>query len=582
MARVYTSILSLLAVHAFSCLVWAQEQWPGFPLDGNRITRGPGSYFAWWKLLLIWVLYLIWVKTTDWVNKDSQILQLNHQLWNPIVFLPFLIVLLLVAISVPFPIGYSVLVLSWVVPLGIYIFKRNADVEDYQKVLTVDHFRHLASGAGKQMGVDIDAEKKKAHEKGAPVVFKALSGESTAKNEANMILARQSDGYVTTKELIADSLTRRSSKIMLDTNAEEVAVRYQIDGVWHEADPLEREVGDGAVEVLKRLSDADPEERRKRQTGEFSIQYQDHKGRAVMVSQGTKTGERTIVSMVQSKLPFEKMEDAGMRDQLIENLAKALAEPSGIILFSSIPGGGLSTTVALAGRMSDRYMRDFVSFQDVNKPETVAENISIDTFDGKKDNVHEMLRTVIRKDPDVIIVHDLESKEVGELACEAVADDKMIWTTMRAKEAVEALLRVLLLKIPAKAFAPLVHAVVNQRLVRMLCEECKEEYTPSPALLKKLGIPKDRVSALYKPPVYEENDKPCKACDGLGYFGRTSIFEVLTVDDKIREALVKQPKLEVLRKVAKKSGHRGLQEEGILLVVKGVTSLEELTRVLKQ
>lgn len=582
MARVYTSILSLFVVHTFSCLVWAQEQWPSFPLDGHRITRGPGSYFAWWKLLLIWVLFLIWVKTTDWVNKDSQILQLNHQLWNPIVFVPFLLTLLTIVISAPFPIGYTLLVLSWLVPLGVYIFKRNADVEDYQKVLTVDHFRHLASGAGKQMGVEIDAQKKKAHEKGAPVAFKALSGESTAKNEANMILARQSDGYVASKELIADSLTRRSTKIMLDTNAEEVTVRYQIDGVWHEADPLEREVGDGVVEVIKRLSDSDPEERRKRQTGEFSMQYQEHKGRAVMVSQGTKTGERTIVSMVQSKLPFDKMEDAGMRDQLIENLSKALAEPSGIILFSSIPGGGLSTTVALAGRMSDRYMRDFVSFQDVNKPETVAENISIENFDGKKDNVHEMLRTVIRKDPDVIIVHDLESKEVGELACEAVNDDKMIWTTMRAKEAVEALLRVLLLKIPAKAFAPLVHAVVNQRLVRKLCEECKEEYTPSPALLKKLGIPKDRVSVLYKPPVYEENDKPCKACDGLGYFGRTSVFEVLMVNDKIREALIKQPKLEVLRKVAKKSGHRGLQEEGILLVVKGVTSLEELTRVLKQ
>ena len=188
---------------------------------------------------------------------------------------------------------------------------------------------------------------------------------------------------------------------------------------------------------------------------------------------------------------------------------------------------------------------------------------------------------IIRKDPDVLIVHELTDKGVGELVCQTAAS-KVIWTTIRSKEAVEALLRVLLLKIPAKAFAPVVLAVVNQRLVRKLCEECKEEYAPSPELLKKLGIPKGRVDMLYRPPTLEENDKPCQHCDGLGYFGRTSIYEVLMVDDGLREALVRQPKLEVLRKLAKKSGHRGLQEEGILVVVQGITSLQELTRVLKQ
>jgi type II secretory ATPase GspE/PulE/Tfp pilus assembly ATPase PilB-like protein len=234
--------------------------------------------------------------------------------------------------------------------------------------------------------------------------------------------------------------------------------------------------------------------------------------------------------------------------------------------------------VALAGKMSDRYMRDFTSFQNKAKPEPVAENINIAPYDDKSP-VAEQLQTLFRKDPDVVIVHDLNDKEILELVCKNAAE-KMVITTVRAKEAVEALLRVLLLKVPATTVAPLLQTVVNQRLVRKLCEECKEEFVPSPALLKKIGIPADRVEHLYQPPT-DEDQPVCKACGGIGYVGRTSIFELLQVDDSIREALVSKPKLEVLRQVAKKAGHRTLQDEGVLLVAQGVTSLAELSRALK-
>lgn len=581
MARVYSRIVSSLFVMSSSSVMWAQE-WPTYPLDGHRIVRGPGYYFAWWKLLLIWLMYLLWVKTTDWVNRDAQILKLNHNLWNPIGFFPFFAVLLALTLSIAFPIGYTLLVLAWLAPLGVYIYQRNANVEDHEKILTADHFRHLAARAGKSMGMKIDAEKKAAHEKGAPVKFKPTSGGSSANNEANLIFARQSEGFVPSKDLVADALDRRGTKIMLDTDAEQVTVRYQIDGVWHESDPMEREAGDLVVEVVKRLADANPEERRKRQSGEFSIKYKEDSCRAVLVSQGTKTGERTIVSIVRDGLEFESLADAGLRDKLQETLKELLAAPNGLLLFCSIPGGGLSTTVALAGRMSDRYMRDFSSFQDINKPEPVAENITIEAFDPNKESVTESLQTIFRKDPDVVIVHELEDKESAELVCERANDNKLVLTTIRAKEAVEALLRVLLLKVSAKALAPAVLGVVNQRLIRKLCEECKEEYAPSADLLKKLGIPKGRVESFFRPPTPDENEPRCTACSGLGYLGRTSIFEILTVDDSLREALVKQPKLEVLRKVAKKAGHRTLQDEGMLLVVQGITSMAELTRVLKQ
>jgi type II secretory ATPase GspE/PulE/Tfp pilus assembly ATPase PilB-like protein len=192
------------------------------------------------------------------------------------------------------------------------------------------------------------------------------------------------------------------------------------------------------------------------------------------------------------------------------------------------------------------------------------------------------LTSAFRKDPEVVMYPEIEDKEVMEILCGRVASDtKLIITAIRAKEAVEAMLRILLLKIPAKSFAPYVIGVLNQRLIRKLCEDCKEEYVPSPDMLKKLGIPAGRVDILYRPPEVDPDQPMCGTCGGIGYVGRTSIYELLVVDDTIREALINQPKLEVLRKVAREAGHRTLREEGALFVAQGITSVQELSRVLK-
>lgn len=124
--------------------------------------------------------------------------------------------------------------------------------------------------------------------------------------------------------------------------------------------------------------------------------------------------------------------------------------------------------------------------------------------------------------------------------------------------------------------------MLYQRLIRKLCPDCKVGYTPPSDVLRKLGIPAGKVEQLYRPPKGDEIEKPCKACQGLGYLGRTGLFELLVVNDKIREILIKQPKLPLLKEAARASRQRSLQEEGVLLVAQGTTSLQELTRVLKQ
>jgi type II secretory ATPase GspE/PulE/Tfp pilus assembly ATPase PilB-like protein len=140
------------------------------------------------------------------------------------------------------------------------------------------------------------------------------------------------------------------------------------------------------------------------------------------------------------------------------------------------------------------------------------------------------------------------------------------------------------LGVSPQPLAKAIIGVVNQRLVRKLCESCKEAYAPTPQILQQLGIPEGRVQAFYRPPQPnpEEPKEPCQVCGGIGYLGRTAIFELLTVGDTVRNVLATNPKLDVLRQAARRDAMNSLQEEGVLLVAKGVTSLPELMRVLKQ
>ena len=165
--------------------------------------------------------------------------------------------------------------------------------------------------------------------------------------------------------------------------------------------------------------------------------------------------------------------------------------------------------------------------------------------------------------------------------------------SIRAKEAVEGVLRLLMLKPDPEKFAKTLTCVVNQRLIRKLCDACKEPFQPPPDVLQRLGIPPGKVQVLYRekqplppgvePPKPKKGDPPliCPKCNGIGYHGRTAIFEVLVVDEKLREAIVKQPKIEMLRQVSSQAGNWSLQEEGILLLAQGITSFAELQRVLK-
>jgi type II secretory ATPase GspE/PulE/Tfp pilus assembly ATPase PilB-like protein len=603
MPRFTTALLAAALALSTAPAVMAQDVWPNVPAES--LGRGPGFYFAIWKLVLLLIPFWLWVKTADWLGRDAAIhgekTGLKPEVWNPVYVFVFFFVFLL-GLSIPiFLVGYLLVVLAYVVPLAIYVVQRNAKVAPDDRVFTPDHLKKWFANLGKRKKKG-NERKRAPYEYGAPVDYTPQSGDKNL-DQGNLIGARQSPAFVPGKELMADALNRRTEKILLDYTADAVAVKYMIDGVWHNAtpkvhekDPLNRELGDAILAVYKKLCNLNVADRRSRQEGKMQVSYQGVKYNATLASQGTQTGERVMITLLPIVKTSPTLEDLGMREPLREKLKEALATRGDLVVFSSMPGDGLSATWVAGLKACDRFTRDYVTIQDVAKAEPDVENVesSFKFNAAAGETPMKVLPQIILKQPEVFCVPEIaDSETLNTLLSQLVEDERKAIVSIRAKEAVEAILRLLMLKPDVPKFATTLKAIVNQRLVRKLCDQCKEAFQPEPQVLQRLGIPAGRVQTLYRekqplppgvePPKRKKGDPPeiCPKCNGIGYHGRTAIYEVLIVDDKLREAIAKQPKIEVLRQVSRQAGNWSLQEEGILLLAQGVTSFTELQRVLK-
>jgi type II secretory ATPase GspE/PulE/Tfp pilus assembly ATPase PilB-like protein len=588
MLRLLVVLAGAVVIGAIDAQVLLAADDSSWPSMGVRFYRGNGAYLSPWKIFCTWLIFLSWVGTTDWISQDAQALKLRYTLWNPIVFFTFLVSLLLLWILPWFAVGIVLLVIAYAAPLGTYIVYRNRQVTSrYDKVLTTKHSRRWLARKMNAIGINMAGADVDPRELGPDVKLTSRGGGSERDDNVNLLTARNSPGFMPAKLLIDDALQQRATHIMLDYKPDSVAVRYQVDGVWHDRSAVERAEGDPVLEVFKGLAGMKIEDRRSRQTGDFGIEAAKQKINCLITSQGTSTGERVLLQFALIKQAFRSLDELGMRAKTQEQLQEVLAASEGLLIFSSMPAGGLTTAIDLSLLSTDRFIRNFVAVVDQDKPDHELENVHVTNYSAAEgESALSVLPKLIRTYPDVIVVRDVADLETLTVLCEQAADRKLVITSTRAKEAVEALLRLMILKIPPADFAMVIKAVLNVRLVRKLCETCREAYPPPAEVLKQLGLPAGRIESLYRPPTQpidpKHPDVVCETCQGIGYFGRTGIFELLLVDDTIRQVLTTAPKLENLRAAARKNKHRTLQEEGVLLVARGVTSLQELLRVLKQ
>jgi len=544
--------------------------------------RGSGFYLSWVKILASWLVFLAWVGTTDWLSTDCQAVGMGYQRWSPIVFWTFLLAFVLFWLLPIFWVGFPLLLIAYLAPLVTYIVLRNASVPNNQRVLTAAHLRYWFAQRLAVLGIKIEAEKRAPHELGPPVTLTARGGASERDDQVHLLTARQAPGFLDARQLIFEGLSRRANAIMLDYTQQSMAVRVMIDGVWHNDAPQSRETGDPLLEALKALCGMNPQERQKPQKGTFSAEYESKIFAGTLASQGTKTGERALIRFEDQKTPFQTLDDLGMRPQVQKALGELMNLKRGFLLFSAMPAAGLRTGLNVVLHVVDRFTREFAAVEEENNRYEKLENVTVVTYNAAEGQTPDsVLTSLFRQQPDVIVVRDLVNAQTVSMLCQEIREDeRLVIGTVRAKDCAEALLRLLAMGAPPADIIPVIGGVVSQRLVRKLCNECKEAYAPTPQVLQQLGIPPGRVQAFYRPP--QQPERVCPECGGIGYKGRTGLFELLPVNDAVREVLTSNPKLDSLRQAARGAGMRTFQEEGILLVAKGVTSLPELMRVLKQ
>ena len=243
------------------------------------------------KLLALGLLILIWVGIGDWINRDSQTFSLGYRLWNPAFYFPFAIVLVVLFFSparlvVRLPVVATV-ILATVIP---YVVKHNKNVEPHQTVLTGPWWRYAFASLFGKVGIEISSERKAGYELGADVDLMAMGSDDPNDNNANLITARHSPGYLLLKDLIVEMAKRHAERALLDYTQQAVNVRHEVDGVWHNGEPRDRESGDVMLAVIKTLANLDVKERRQKQASRFGAKYDGKVYLCPVVSQGVPLG----------------------------------------------------------------------------------------------------------------------------------------------------------------------------------------------------------------------------------------------------------------------------------------------------
>jgi len=559
----------------------AAEPFSGILAQLPNMQRGPGMYLNLLKFIPVLIVYLLWAWTTDWVEHDTkELINAKFAVWNSAVFLSGVLGLILVfAIPVYF-LGLGLLLLAYLVPLLSYVYTRNQTVPDDQKVLTPYHFGEVANDIMFKLGMKpmFNRDVGTVDRSGPPITFVGKTQGSAKEDPTRVRQAEESRSYMASKELVYDAVLRRATDIHLEPNTEQLSVRYRIDGILHAAEPFDRPTGDAVVNVFKVLSAMDISEKRKPQDGSFGAKLQGRDLDFRVATSGSKAGEKLVMRILDNSAAITKLEDLGMRTKLVDAVKGLVTQPHGMFLCCGPTGAGKSTTLYAALREIDRYQRNIITVED--PIEYHLDNITqmeVNTKSGQTFSA--ALRSILRQDPDVIMVGEIRDQETASIACQAANTGHMVFSTVHSNDAVTALFRLLDLGVEPFMIASALSGVLGQRLVRVLCEACKEPYKPKPEFLKKANLPAEKVDVFYRRP--ENPEQVCQQCGGTGYFGRTGIYELLVLTEAMRDMIRENPSINKIKAEARKNGMIYLQEDGLRQVIQGRTSIEELLRVVK-
>ncbi len=540
-------------------------------------SPGPFEYVNGIKIGVAILLLFAWAAGVQWVDRDATKVKTRREYWNVIV-LAGGVVAFLVLFLPPWSGGLFALGATfWVLVAGgamvAYIIHRNSRVMPNTRVLTVGHIKRLTTrGGGKKAVVSKGHRVRLADHAGAAVEIPADPEET--------------EDFDATQNFLFDALWRRASEVEMVAGKEKYRIVYRIDGVASDsADGLPPETGERVFRYLKKLAGLNVEEVRRPQTGRIQCALLSHAGEmgeTKVSTSGTMAGERLNLH-IQSDVALMRLADLGVAPQRLESVKRFLGKPSGLLIVSAPPQHGLTSTQYAIVRSHDAYINNIHSLE--RRKLLDLDNITQQVFEGSNTDVNyaRMLQTVLRREPDIVLVGDCEDRETARVATRAAAEQRKIYLGLTAKDCFDALSKYLDLVGSNELAAKAVLGVMNQRLIRILCKECREAFTPDAATLKKLNLPADKIERFYRPPTEQKLDRKgapilCTNCRGSGYLGRTGVFEILAVDPEVTTLIKEGAAINRIKAQCRKNKMYYLQEEALLKVIDGTTSMNEILR----
>ncbi len=395
-------------------------------------------------------------------------------------------------------------------------------------------------------------------------ILKLNPGEDIARS-----VAEDSSVVMLVDGIISKAISDHASDIHIEPDEDVLRVRYRIDGLLHEVLSLSKILHSAVISRIKIMSNIDIAEKRIPQDGRFKIR-KDFKDIDFRVSTlPTNYGEKVVLRILDREQALLNLGNIGMDEYSLNIYDNILSKPYGIVLISGPTGSGKTTTLYASLNKLNSLEKNIITVEDpIEYNFKLINQVNVDETAGL--TFANALRSILRQDPDIIMVGEIRDKETAEISIQASLTGHLVLSTIHTNDAASSIVRLVEMGIEPYLVATSLIGVVGQRLVRKICPYCKVGYKPGDDVAKQLGLGEDML--LYK-------GEGCEKCKYTGYIGRIGIYEVMGINKEIRNMISKGGSTDDVKQVATKNGFRQMRNSGFELVKKGVTTLEEVLRV---
>ena len=373
--------------------------------------------------------------------------------------------------------------------------------------------------------------------------------------------------------LMSQAVKSRASDIHIEPQESSTVVRMRIDGVLRDMVPPAKKMQAAVIARIKIIARMDIAERRLPQDGRFKMKIS---GRAIDVRVSTIPtiyGEKVVMRILDAMAVKHNIDQLGLEPQYLNEFKEMLLQPHGIIIVTGPTGSGKSTSLYSALNYLKDPTKNITTVEDPVEYRLAGIN-QIQVKQEIELDFSKCLRAILRQDPDIILIGEIRDKETVEIAIKASLTGHLVLSTFHTNDAPSAISRLLYMGIERFLLASSLNLIVAQRLVRKICDHCKEPVKLNEESLKRLRLDQDKV----KDAVFYHG-RGCTACGGTGYLGRLPIFEFLVVDNDIKEGIISNHSEAQIREASRKKGYGGLLESGASKVLQGLTTAEEVLRV---